>query len=252
MNIIQRMGLDSLTPEQIEAAVERFEAVMPREEVMARPARKCLVCISEARTDINRDLLQGIGLSAVNRKYEISKYPVVVFNHFHKHLLPLMSQEVAVRVMGLATRLEVNKRFPINGSSRNQIAWCLGQLMVARKLIVDEIDQPGISPFKRSALAFFVDVVKEIRDTAMLLHGGGRKKKLPDDLEEEIGEETKKAIEEARERRRQGKNKPTEVKSNEQQRQGSIEQDHREGEGEAQLPAAVGATGAIDNPAGTA
>lgn len=230
-NLVQKLEFNTLTADQIESVIKRFEAAFEKGEVVIGK-KGCLICQSESRPIINRRILQGGSWweLAESLATAVGARPSIK-NHFINHLLPLMGKEIEVRLMDLATRTEANKRFPINAPMRRQIAWCIGQFMVARKLLVENIDRLGMQPLKRAALNDFVKVVGEIRDTAMFLHGRTPgKKKMSDDLSQEIEEETRKAIEHAREQRKKYR-KPIEVK-NEQQRQGSVGEDHQ-GEGQS-------------------
>lgn len=202
-----KLTIGPLSPEQVEAAVKRLEleAGGDGKQSTFKNGRTCTICTSELRPAVNRRLLLGHFFWSIEKDYRFT--PNFVRWHYEEHLLPSMEIEFSLSLMNLTARLEAYRLFPISASEYRQMEWCLGQFMVARKVLMDAIASENIllTDFRRKVLNDYIGVVGRIRDTIVLLHNASRKKRPPEKegLEDSIPEEQKKVLEDARKKRQE-------------------------------------------------
>ena len=164
---MKQIGLLRLTPEDIDRIVGRFEeAVKDGIPWAALNGAVCKICYDPSRIAINRSVLQGKTYASLSRECGI--HPRVFFAHWNKHLLPFVDVDLpGSRVLGNLAKIEAARKFPSNRKAEDQYMWCIGQLMVVRQVLVNEIDA-GNSKERRSnaeALRDYVALIVRIRET---------------------------------------------------------------------------------------
>lgn len=187
-----------LKPEEIGAVLARFEQAMAA-GFLSTPT-PCNVCSHPDLAKINELLLQGATYKKLIELYGFGTDSIG--RHYNKHLKQFIDPEISTvgSALGPVAQHESRRRFPINGSAREQYKWCIGQMMVVRQIAINNINNAA-SEVEWRAVNTYLSAVLKIRDTVALLHDGLGKKAKYRSLEDDIPPEQRKVLEEALKRK---------------------------------------------------
>ena len=200
-NIIQTAVLPELLPEEIPILVEQFEGLFKKEALTPYSQRRCQICKHPDRKEINALILGGARNEDLIERW--GGFHVCFSSHL-RHLSFVMRPQAVDALVNLASRIQADIPFPISGNRHRQLHWIHHQMMVARQIAFDHID----NPFEVNWGAFdrYLAIIVQIRQTIGIAFSNkfddrDDREKSGEDIENMLTRDQKKVLSLARERR---------------------------------------------------
>ena len=194
-----------LSPEEINGTLERYEAALATGKPPWSRSKLaiCKLCRHEERQRLNRLLLEGkIDYTTLRKQFD-SSIPEIL-RHWSTHLAPFIDPEFnRASLLRQVDKIDARRRFPT--APRQQYQWIQKQLLVARNLLLDEIEAgiPVRMPHSE-AVQEYIEVLMKIKDIIPL--AAAAPKKAPEqpkpsnttDIDDDLTEEQEEEIIRAR------------------------------------------------------
>ena len=164
-NIIQTAVLPELLPEEIPILVEQFEGLFKKEALTPYSQRRCQICKHPDRKEINAAILGGARETDLIARW--GGFHVCFSSHL-RHLSFVLRPQAIDALVDMASRIQADMPFPIQGSRHRQMSWIHHQLMVARQIAFDHIDNPF--EINWSAFDRYVSTIQRIRETITIVY----------------------------------------------------------------------------------
>jgi len=215
---MRRKRILELSKEEVEATCDRYEVAIKDGYPWSRnKTASCVICRDPAIRRFNVVMLEGkTPYDAIKRDFNFDLSQI--YRHWTTHLAPYIDPEFSRKtVLAAVDRVAAHKYYPTAGGETHQYRWVVKQLLIARKVLLEEIE--GGMPLRvanAEALHDYIEVLMKIKDLIPLTHiqkprPVGRPKVVePKGIEEEITEEQEAEMLMAREKREQRKEAPNE------------------------------------------
>ena len=163
---MRRKRILELSKEEVEATCDRYEVAVKDGYPWSRnKTASCVICRNPDIRRFNVVMLEGkTPYDVIKRDFNFATSEI--YRHWATHLAPYIDPEFSRKtVLAAVDRVGAHRLYPTAASESRQFRWVVSQLLIARKVLLEEIE--GGMPLRvanADALHDYIEVLMKIKD----------------------------------------------------------------------------------------